>query len=155
LGCRTIIVVMSIARLRGERMTASGGTEDKREDGDDAEEAAPDSSVRPTMPPPSRGGVAIGSIRGQAQSTMSVTLSVSVSPGLMASGGEGGWYLTVARTDGPLLFEGFLDELGTLDVVVTIPCGTRAIKALLESATTYRDAVVAVGDNSRAEHTFF
>ncbi len=142
-------------------MTASSVEEKKTwEDGDD--EPAPDSSIRPTAPPPSRAtpppssksSVAIGTIRPVVQSTMSVTVAFSVSPALMVAGGAGGWYLTVTRIDGVVLFEGFLDELGTLDVLVTIPCGTRAIKALLESATKYKDAIVTIGDDGTASHTF-
>jgi hypothetical protein len=144
-------------------MTASSVEEKK--DWDDGEiEPAPDSSVRPTAPPPpsshatpvpsSKPSVQIGSIRPIAQSTMSVTVAFSVSPALMAAAGTDGWYLTVTRMDGAVLFEGFLDELGTLDVLVSIPCGTKALKALLESATKYKDAIVAVGDDCTAAHTF-
>lgn len=152
-------------------MTASS-VEEKKEWDDGDVEPAPDSSVRPTAPPPpssratpvpssratpvpsSKPSVTIGSIRPVAQSTMSVTVAFAVSPALMAAAGTDGWYLTVTRMDGAVLFEGFLDELGTLDVLVTIPCGTRSLKALLESATKYKDTIVAVGDDCTASHTF-
>jgi len=138
-------------------MHASGVEEKKH--WDDDEEPAPDSSVRPTQPPTSApptprsaGSVKIGSIR--PQSSMSVTVSIAVSPELMVAAGAGGWYVTIARVDGPLLFEGALDDLGVLEALVMVPCGARAVKVLIESATKYKDAIVAVSDEGIASHTF-
>lgn len=153
---------------------AASGIEDKKGFDWDEFEPAPDSSVRMVTPPPpaarssappstttssspprsSRPSVQIGSIRPIAQSSMSLTISFAVSSALMAQVAPGDWYLTVSRTDGAVLFEGALDEMGSLDVLVSVPCGTRTVKALLESSTKYRHAVVALVEGGTTTHTF-
>lgn len=122
----------------------------------DDDEPAPDSSVRPTVPPntPRRESVKIGSFRPREVSTVSVTVSIGVSPALMASAGKSGWYLTLSRMSGEILFEGALDEMGTIDALVAVPCGTQQIKALIESATKYKEAVVLLHESGYTAHAF-
>jgi hypothetical protein len=140
------------------KMHGAGSNDTKAWDEDD--DLAPDSTVRPTGERPEAIAItlgssarAIGTIRPTAR-TIRVTVSVALSPLLLGQCGPGGWYVTLQRMDGGVLHEGPLDELGFIDATVTVPQGTRAVKVHIESATKYKDAIIAVRDDGFAEHTF-
>jgi hypothetical protein len=114
-------------------------------------------SVRPVSPSvrPSSSGtgaIAIGTMRA-SQSTMTITVSIAVGPSLRAISADG-WYATITRLDGAVLHEGPLDASGSLEALVAVPPGTPNVKVLIESSTKYKDAIVSVGDDGVAAHTF-
>lgn len=108
-------------------------------------EPAPDSSVRPIdssaietpLPPGLR----------------ALPLTVRVSSALL--GNEKSAYVTLTTPEGDVLFEGFTEDDGALDVVVLVEMTTESVHALVEAGTKYRNATIAIcAPGERTEHTF-
>ena len=109
-------------------------------------EPAPDSSVRAVdasaieMPLPP--GVRV------------LPIAIRVSAALL--GASTSAYVTLTTEEGEVLFEGFTDDVGSLDVVVLVDVDTSSVHALVEAGTKYRNAVIVVRapGAEATEHTF-
>jgi hypothetical protein len=109
-------------------------------------EPAPDSSVRPIdpcsveapMPPGER----------------VLPLRIRVCPPLL--GADKSAYVTLTTAEGEVLFEGFTEGEGLLDIVVVVDMATPSVHALIESGTKYRNATIAISAPGEGpmEHTF-
>ena len=122
--------------------------EEKRDsiDSSDDLEAAPDSSVR---------AVDASSIETPLPPGVRVLpLAIRMSAALLGAATSA--YVTLTTAEGEVLFEGFTDDGGSLDVVVLVDMETSCIHALVEAGTKYRHAVIQVrapGEGA-TEHTF-
>jgi hypothetical protein len=129
---------------------AANCVEEKNE-WDDGEDI-PDSAVRPTVPP-SR-SIAIASVRASSSvppPLVPIRLFLTAPAALTGSVVA---YVTLTRSDGAVLHEGFLDDHGRLDVLLDVPAGTKMIKALLEAGTKYRNADVVLDSDGATDFTF-
>ncbi len=113
---------------------------------DGHDDAPPDSTVRPTLPPEPDDRATPAPPDGQRL----VHLQVRATPALLA--GAGG-YLTIT-CDGGVLFEGELDAEGAIEISVWVPAGAQHVRALLEAGSKYRNAIVALAAAGVTEHTF-
>ena len=117
-------------------------SDDPKLDLDD--DAAPDSSIRPTTPPPAA--------KRSEEGTRLVELSIRVSAMLL--GLTGSAYVTITATGGAVFFEGEIGVEGGVELCLAVPEDTTHLRALLEAGTKYRNAILEVRARGVTVYTF-
>lgn len=111
------------------------------------DEPPPDSTVRPTAPPPN--------VRAREApipaGTRMLNLTIRVTPALLGPARSG--YVTVTGPEGEVLFEGDIGD-EPLELCMLVPDDLVHVKAMLEAGTKYRNANVTIASDGPTAYLF-